>query len=210
MGVNWEIRSLEFGNCNCGYACPCQFNALPTYGNCEAVAFFNVNEGHFGDTRLDGLKMGMAIAWPGPVHEGRGSMQPIIDIDADEAQRHALVSILTGKETGQMATVFAVYSAMCDTIHDPVFAPIRFEADMTARRADCEADGIAKARGEPILNPVTGAEHQVGIHMGAGFEFERNEVGRGWSSSTGSVPLVIEDSYAHWCEVNLNQHGVIR
>ncbi|MGA7790694.1 MAG: DUF1326 domain-containing protein, partial [Xanthobacteraceae bacterium] len=25
-------------NCNCAYGCPCQFNALPTHGNCEAVA----------------------------------------------------------------------------------------------------------------------------------------------------------------------------
>ena len=210
MGVKWEIRSLEFGNCNCGYACPCQFNALPTYGDCKAITFFRIDKGHFGATRLDGLKMGFAVSWPGPVHEGKGAMQPFIDIEADEAQRHALHSILTGKETDAMATAFAVFSAMCDTIHDPHFVPIRFEADMAARRADCSAEGVAKARGEPILNPVTGAEHQVGIHMARGFEFERNEVGRGWSSSTGNVALALEDSYAHWCEVNLDQHGVIR
>jgi hypothetical protein len=46
--------------------------------------------------------------------------------------------------------------------------------------------------------------------MGGGFEFERNELGRGWSSSTGNVTMALADSYAHWCEVNLIQHGVIR
>jgi hypothetical protein len=33
----WEIRTIELANCNCAYGCPCQFNAYPTYGKCEAV-----------------------------------------------------------------------------------------------------------------------------------------------------------------------------
>ena len=36
--VKWTIKAREFVNCNCAYGCPCQFNALPTHGNCEAVA----------------------------------------------------------------------------------------------------------------------------------------------------------------------------
>ena len=27
--IPWEIQAREFVNCNCGYACPCQFNDLP-------------------------------------------------------------------------------------------------------------------------------------------------------------------------------------
>lgn len=209
MSVQWEIDALEFGNCNCGYACPCQFNALPTHGDCRAIGFFRVDRGRFGDVRLDGLKMAMVVSWPGAVHEGGGTMQPVIDVTADEAQRDALLSILTGKETDDMATVFSVYSAMCDTIHDPIYTEINIEADMEARNAKCEAVGVATGRGEPILNPVTGNEHRVGIVMPNGFEFHQNEVGRGWSSSEGAVPMTLEDSYAHWCELHMNQHGVI-
>ena len=33
--IQWEIRGREFGNCNCDYSCPCQFNALPTHGDIE-------------------------------------------------------------------------------------------------------------------------------------------------------------------------------
>ena len=54
--VEWEIKAKEFGNCNCAYGCPCQFNALPTNGDCMAVVGIQVDEGHFGQTRLDGLK----------------------------------------------------------------------------------------------------------------------------------------------------------
>jgi len=208
--IEWEIHGLEFGNCNCAYGCGCQFNALPTHGDCRAVAFFRIDQGQFGKTRLDGLNMALAIKWPGAVHQGRGQMQPIIAAQADSEQRQALLSIMTGKETDAMATFFAVYSATCEKIHDPVFAEIRIDADMTTRSAKCEALGIASGRGQPILNPVTGKEHRVGIVLPNGFEYTQNEVGRGWSQSSGAVAMTLEDSYAQWCELHLNRHGVIR
>ena len=54
--TRWEIRGREFGNCNCSYGCPCQFNALPTYGHCRGLAVFEIDEGFHGTTRLDGLR----------------------------------------------------------------------------------------------------------------------------------------------------------
>jgi len=209
MATKWEIHGLEFGNCNCGYGCPCQFNALPTYGDCRAIAFFRVDRGYFGAALLDGLKMAFIASWPGAVHHGGGTMQPVIDARADAAQRQGLLSIMTGKETEPMSTMFSVFTTMCDTVHEPIFTEIEFDADMAARRANCAAAGVASGRGEPILNPVTGAEHHVGIVAPKGFEFRRNQVGRGWSSSQGPVSMTLEDSYAHWCEIHMNQGGVI-
>src|SRR5262245_43327597 len=40
--VGWEIKGREFGNCNCDYGCPCQFNALPTHGHCRGLAVFDI------------------------------------------------------------------------------------------------------------------------------------------------------------------------
>ncbi len=208
--VDWEIHAMEFGNCNCDYACPCQFHSLPTHGNCHAVAFFRIDRGSFGGAKLDGLNMAFAVAWPGAVHEGHGTMQPIIDKRADAAQRNGLLSIMTGKETKEFATVFAVYAAMCDTIREPVYTDIRIDVDMQARSASCVAVGIAQGRGEPIRNKATGADHRVGILLPNGIEFTRNEVGRGWSTSSGALSLHIQDSYAQWCELHMNQNGVIR
>jgi hypothetical protein len=200
---------MEFGNCNCSYACPCQFNALPTHGDCRAIGFFRIDRGHFGQTTLDGLKMAFAVAWPGAVHQGHGKMQPVLDKRADGAQRDALLSIMTGKDTDPMATFWAVYTAMCETILDPLTAEISIEVDMNGRRAQCRAEGFLSGRGEPILNPVTGVEHRVGIVLPHGFEYGQNEVGRGWSTSSVGVPIVLEDSYAHWVELHFNQHGRI-
>ncbi|MGB7220556.1 MAG: DUF1326 domain-containing protein [Vicinamibacterales bacterium] len=208
--TEWELHGMEFGNCNCSYACPCQFNALPTHGDCKAIGFFRIDRGHFGGTKLDGLNMVMAVSWPGPVHEGKGVMQPILDARADAAQRKGLLSILTGKDTDPMATFWAVFAAMCDTIHDPIYTAVTIDLDMNARRAQCKADGVVTGRGEPIINQVTGQEHRVGIVLPNGFEYGQNEVGRGWSTSTRGVPLKLEDSYAQWCELHFNQHGRIK
>ena len=138
------------------------------------------------------------------------SDQPVLDVNADDNQKNALLSIMTGKETDDMATVFWIYNAMCDTVHDPISTEIKFVYDAQARSANCEAVGVATGKGEPILNPVTGAEHRVGIHLPNGFEYTLSEVGRGWSSSQGSVALNLADSYAHWIDIDMNQHGVIR
>jgi hypothetical protein len=153
--------------------------------------------------------MAFAVAWPGAVHEGQGTMQPIIDVKADEKQRHGLLSIMTGKETAPMKTFWAVYTAMCKTVLEPIYAEISIDIDMNARRAHCKAGSSISSRGEPILNPVTKEEHRVGILLPNGFEYGQNEVGRGWSTSSQGVPMTLEDSYAHWLELHFNQNGRI-
>jgi hypothetical protein len=207
--ADWEIHGLMFSNCSCAYGCPCQFNALPTHGYCRAVVFVRIDRGHFGGARLDELNMAFAIAWPGAVHEGHGIMQPMIDERGNAAQRAAMQGILTGKDADPMATIFSIYTAMSDTIHDPIHTKVSIDLDMTTRRANCEAKGIATGRGEPILNPVTKKEFRGSILLPNGTEYGQAEVGRGWSESMG-VQMKLEDSHAHWNEMHLNQHGRIR
>ena len=207
--TSWEIHGLMFSNCTCAYGCPCQFNALPTHGHCHAICFLQVDNGHFGDAKLDGLNSAFAVAWPGAVHEGRGEMQPMLDERGTEAQRTGLLSILMGKETDPMTTVFAIYTAMCETIHEPIHSEISIDFDMNKRHARCEARGIATGHGEPILNPVTKKEHRAGILLPNGLEYGQSEVGRGWSVSSGPVAITLENSHAHWCGIHMNQHGRI-
>ena len=47
MGVvNWYVEGVEYSNCNCGFGCPCQFEALPTYGDCRGVEVIRMDKGH--------------------------------------------------------------------------------------------------------------------------------------------------------------------
>ena len=85
--------------------------ALPTHGNCRGFEVLRIDKGHFGDVTLDGLTCGILYAWPGPIFEGKGEMQAIIDERADPAQREALTKILHGEETAEGATHWWVVRA---------------------------------------------------------------------------------------------------
>ena len=207
MPVEWAVQGTEFANCNCAYGCPCQFNALPDKGFCEAVAGYQIDQGHFGDVRLDGLRATAMWHFPGAVHEGNGVMQIVVDERADAAQRDALVKILSGQETEDMATVWWVFSAMSPTKHPPLFKPINFEVDVDARRAHLEIPGLVEAFGEPIKNPVTGADHRVRIDFPESFEFRIAEIGSGTSKTTGAIKLDLKSSYGQFAHIHLGHNG---
>ena len=104
--IDWRMRGPEIANCNCAWGCPCQFNALPTNGNCRAMTAMRVDDGHFGDLSLGGTRWLGMFAWPGPIHLGGGEVQLVIDDGATMAQREALLTILSGQETEPGATIF--------------------------------------------------------------------------------------------------------
>ena len=97
--IDWHIEGIAFGNCNCNYGCPCQFEDKPTHGHCRGFEVFRIDKGHFAEVRLDGLAAAITYAWPGPIYEGKGEMQAIIDERAGAEQRAALETVLTGRET---------------------------------------------------------------------------------------------------------------
>jgi hypothetical protein len=206
----WEIKAIEFANCNCSYGCPCQFNALPTHGFCEAATAMEISEGRYGDVKLDGLRMGGIFRWPGAIHEGRGECQPYIDERADDRQREALLKIMSGQDTAPMATVFAVFFSTLEKVHDPIFAKIDFDVDVEARRGQFSVPNLIQAYGEPIRNPVTGAEHRARIELPDGFEYEVAEMGSGTTRAQGPVPLHLQSSHAHFARLHLDNNGVVR
>ena len=205
----WFIKGREFVHCNCAYGCPCQFNALPTHGNCQAVAGIHIDEGRHGDTDLAGLSIAMVVAWPGPIHEGKGQVLPIVDIEADERQRDALLRIMSGLDTVPGATFFQVFSTTFEKVHEPVFSRIELTVDVSGRRARLMVPDVIDARGEPILNPVTGDEQRARINLPNGFEYDVCEVGRGWASTQGPVDVQLKDSHAQFAQLHMTESGVV-
>jgi hypothetical protein len=206
----WEIEGREFGNCNCDYSCPCQFNAPPTHGHCRGMAAFEIEQGFHGTTRLDGLRAAAIFRWPGPIHEGKGEAFHVIDRRATQEQRTALLRVLRGEDTEPGATVFQVFASTTETVHEPLFADIAFELDIEGRKARVRIDGILEMRGEPILNPVTRREHRVRIVQPNGFEFAEAEIGRGWSNASGPLNFEIADTYGQFARIHLCQNGIVR
>jgi hypothetical protein len=206
---SWEIQGEEMVTCNCAYGCPCQFNALPTQGHCEAVAGFKIRKGHFGDTKLDGLNAIAVLQWPGAIHEGGGKAFMIVDERADDAQRNAIVAILSGEETAAGATVWNVFASTLEQVFDPAFRKIEFEVDVEERTGRIFVDGLIESKGEPIRNPVTGETHRARIELPNGFEYRLAEMGSASSVSTGPVAMSFNDSYGQFAHIHLNNHGVV-
>ena len=208
--IPWEIQAREFVNCNCGYACPCQFNALPTHGRCEAAGAIAIDKGYFGDVSLDDTKIAFVFWWPGAVHEGKGKCLPIVDEGASEGQRKALLTVMSGGETDPFATMFNVFASTVETVYDPVFTKISFDVDIEERKGRILVEGYFETVGEPIRNPVTGDPHRVRIDLPHGFEYSIAEIGSASSNVRGPIPLTLKNSYGQFAHLHLNNHGPIR
>ena len=206
----WEFKGSELVNCTCEYGCNCQFNALPDKGHCHAVAGIQIDEGHHGETRLDGLRIAAIFKWPGPIHEGNGEAIAFVDEKADANQRDALLRIMTGQDTDPFATMFAVYASTVTKMHEPVFTPIDLELDVEGRRGRISVPNYIDTHGEPIRNPVSGEEARAQIVLPNGFEYAVADIGSASSQTTGPVRVEMKDSYGQFANLHLNDKGVVR
>ena len=154
----------------------------------------------------------MTAKWPGPIHEGNGERQIIIDVKASPEQRKALETILSGGDTEDMATIQWVINAMTSTHHKTLYKSVQVEGDILARNGRVVADEVFEVVAEPIKNPVTGEAHRVRIDQPNGFEFTIAEMASGTTKTVGgdiSLPNN-EQTHSHMCEIHWNNAGVIR
>ena len=197
----WRIVADEVATCNCAWGCPCQFNALPTAGRCEALVAARIREGHFGGTQLGGVTFAAAYWWPGPIHLGEGIVQLAIDEKASKDQRAALLAICSGKEGG---TFFEIFASVVSKALDPMFVPIEFKTDKDKRVASLKVPGLGEFRAEPIRNPITGEEHRARIQLPNGFEYKEAEMGNCAmnKASFGDKTISNENTYAQFASVD--------
>lgn len=206
----WEIKGRELVNCTCEYGCNCQFNALPDKGHCHAVAGIQIDEGHYGNIKLDGLRIAAIFKWPGPIHQGNGEAIAFVDQNADEEQRAALLKIMTGQDTDPCATMFAVYASTVTKMNAPVFTKIDLELDIDGRRGRIFVEDYIETNGEPIRNKVTGKESRAQIVLPEGFEYAVAEVGSASSKTNGPLQVETKATYGQFARLHLNNHGVVR
>jgi hypothetical protein len=206
----WEIKGLELVNCTCEYGCNCQFDALPDKGHCHAVAGIQINEGHYGKTKLDGLRIAAIFKWPKAIHEGNCEAIAFVDEKANAEQREALLKIMTGQDTDPFATMFAVYASTVTKMNPPVFTKIDLELDIDGRRGRIFVKDYIDTKGEPIRNKTTGAEARAQIVLPEGFEYIVAEIGSASSKTNGPVQVEMKDTYGQFARLHLNNHGVVR
>ena len=70
---SWNLNADYVETCNCDYGCPCNLSGFPAYRSCRSLILFHIRAGSYGNTKLEGLDIISAIAWPKAIHEGNGT-----------------------------------------------------------------------------------------------------------------------------------------
>jgi hypothetical protein len=107
----WSLEGRMITADSCGVDCPCIIGGAPHHGQCQFVGLCQIDNGQYGDVKLDGAKIGLAGEF---VRKIIG--EPIkktfvayyIDSGASAEQREALRKLFTGPSfagTGQPTEV---------------------------------------------------------------------------------------------------------
>lgn len=211
MADQWLFKSETYDNCSCAMNCGCQFNLPRTHGYCRSAFVGHIVAGHFNDTPLTVLNWAALYQWPGEIKDGNGKRQIVIDARADEAQRVALETIISGGACEPLSNLFAVFATTCSEFCETLFLPIDLEAKLELRTASVNIPGVMKSSGRPKTNEFTGQPFHIALARPSGsFEFTYAEIGLGTTVVTGDMEMAFEDSWAHFCIHHFNQHGLVR
>ena len=158
---NWNLKADYVETCNCDYGCPCNFSGFPTYGSCRTLILFHIRSGSYGDTKLDGLDFITALSWPKAIHEGNGTAQVFVTKKANEEQRQALISIVSGQAKGDGP--FALFAGTFKYFLEPQFVDININID--GKKSSFSVPGVMDVQLESFKNPVTGEEQDTKIQI---------------------------------------------
>ena len=188
--TKWNFEAEYIQSCNCDYGCPCNFNGLPTHGNCEALIAYHIRGGTFDGTKLDGVTFAWGLWWPKAIHEGNGVGRVYVDSSATAAQRKAIEAITSGQHGGG---VFAVFPSTFARVFPMRAAKIEFHYD--GYDSWFSVEGVGEVRGGHIKNPVTGAALSGEVVLPGGINFKRALVtaARKWSLHDGEFQMDYEN-----------------
>ncbi len=204
---DWLIEGLCLVHCSCDYGCPCESNAEPTHGSCEGAFGFKIDEGYFGETRLDGLLAAVTYYFPRALHHGGGHMQLILEERSSEAQRSAMFTILSGEDQ-PVGSMFQIFSIIVEHNHDPLFLPIEMEIDLDKRRGRIAVPGVVRTDAKPVRNPVTDDEHRILTILPDAWMFYEQEGVSGDAKGIGDIKFDLASRHASLARFAYNNNGL--
>lgn len=159
----WTIKGELILNCNCTVFCPCVVSLgkhPPTEGYCQAWAGVRIDKGHYGDTDLSGLNVGLLLEIPGLMARGNWTAAAYIDERASDDAYEALIHIFSGKARGTTG----LFGVLVSTFLGAERAAVSYVTEGKARRLMVGK----KIQGEVV--PVAGADpHQDIVVTNTGY-----------------------------------------
>jgi hypothetical protein len=155
--TKWSLSGDYFENCNCGVVCPCvvspaaPLTSRPTEGDCHAAFLYHINQGTYGDVKLDGLNAAVCVSSQGPMGTGNWTSAAYLDERADQKQTEALGAIFGGTAGGPMSAFAPLIGKRLGVKK----VPIAFKIDGKVRSG--EIPGVLSMSVRP-LQSATGDE----------------------------------------------------
>ena len=152
MAEQWNLKGTYFESCNCAATCPCIFLSDPTAGECTAVVAWHIDQGKYGNTKLDGLNVALAIMTPGNMAKTKWKVAAYLDKRASGDQKNALATIFTGKAGGHPAVLASFIGELLGA-HD---SDIEYRAEGKSRSLsikgvmDVQIESLAGAGGADV------------------------------------------------------------
>jgi hypothetical protein len=148
--TKWNLSGDYFENCNCGVVCPCvvspaaPLTSRPTEGDCHVAFFYHINQGAYGDVKIDGLNAAVFVSSQGPMGNGKWTSAAYLDERADEKQTEALGAIFGGTAGGPMAALAPLIGKSLGVKK----VPIAFKIDGKVRSG--EIPGVSSMSVQPL------------------------------------------------------------
>ena len=146
----WRMRGDVMEACSCATTCPCNFGSDPTPLPCEVVIGWRIQDGNYGNTRLDGLSVVLYGRIPGNVFQGNWTVGVYLDQRASQPQAQALGDIFAGNAGGWPAML----SSLIGNLLPPKQVPIQFQT--VDGEHNITIPGLLEVGSERVPNPLPG------------------------------------------------------
>ena len=148
--TSWRMRGDVMEACSCATTCPCNFGSDPTPLPCEVVIGWRIQDGNYGNTRLDGLSVVLYGRIPANVFLGNWTVGVYLDQRASQPQAQALGDIFAGNAGGWPAML----SSLIGNLLPPKQVPIPFQT--VDGEHSITIPGLLEVGSERVPNPIPG------------------------------------------------------
>jgi hypothetical protein len=148
--TSWRMRGDVMEACSCATTCPCNFGSDPTPLPCEVVIGWRIQDGNYGNTRLDGLSVVLYGRIPANVFLGNWTVGVYLDQRASQPQAQALGDIFAGNAGGWPAML----SSLIGNLLPPKQVPIQFQT--VDGEHNITIPGLLEVGSERVPNPLPG------------------------------------------------------
>jgi hypothetical protein len=189
--TSWSLSGVGYEYCNCNPGCTCNFAGFPSSsdGSCKALVANVIREGRCGDVDLAGVTAVAIIDWPQAIHDGNGRAVFVVAPETTDEQVGALAQIYTGALGGMPWEILGTTYEVAGLVK------ARIDISEAGIDSSVEIEGVGKASGRPLRNPVTDEPHEAHITLPDGFIWTDGNCGVGsFSAEAEGVSLDFTDT----------------